>query len=190
MTTATENTNKALASRFLDLVRAHDVDALIDMVTDDWTMVGGPPDLPAGAAGVRQLFAGFGRIEQSWQVEEILADGDLVAVRAINRVDQDAFLGIPAAGKLQVFTATFIHRVVDGRIARTQRNADDLDRLGSSAPPSTRHRPRPRSPPPARIRWSERSSCGSSPRPTTMPPLSRRSLAPTGLFTQLVRPAP
>ena len=40
-----------------------------------------------------------------------------------------SFEGIDGAGKQQVFTATFIHRIADGLIQQTWRNADDLGRL-------------------------------------------------------------
>jgi hypothetical protein len=117
--------NNALGPRFLELVGDHDVDGLCGLITDDWTMWGGPPVLPRGPEGVRTLFATFGTVRQSW----VVAEGDRVVVRATNTCEQDEFLGIPAAGITQVFTATFTHRVVGGRIAETWRNADDLGRL-------------------------------------------------------------
>ena len=52
-----------------------------------------------------------------------------MVVRAINTCEQDSFLDVPAAGVTQRFTATFTHRVADGLIAETWRNADDLGRL-------------------------------------------------------------
>jgi len=67
-------------------------------------------------------------VRQSWVIDDVIAEGDRVVVRATNRCEQDEFLGIPADGIAQVFTATFTHRLVDGRIAETWRNADDLGR--------------------------------------------------------------
>ena len=122
-------TNKTIARRFLQLVADHDIDGLIDMIAPTWTMQGGPPDLPAGAEGIRVLFGTFGCIEQTWAVEHVIAEGDLVAVRATNTCKQDSFLGVPSRGRTQVFTATFIHRIAGGRIQQTWRNADDLGRL-------------------------------------------------------------
>ena len=121
--------NKALGQRFLELVGDHDVDGLCGLITDDWAMWGGPPALPRGPEGLRTLFATFGTVRQSWVIDDVIADGDRVVVRATNTCEQDEFLGIPAAGIAQVFTATFTHRVVGGRIAETWRNADDLGRL-------------------------------------------------------------
>ncbi len=87
------------------------------------------PVCPPGELGIRVLFGTFGRIAQSWEVNEVVAEGDTVVIRATCTVEQDRFLGIPAAGIQQVFTATFTHHVVNGHIDRTYRNADDLGRL-------------------------------------------------------------
>lgn len=128
-TQATLDANKQLAVRWLDLVSSGDVEAICAVTTQDWTMTGGPPDLPTGHAGVRALFATFGEITQSWHVDDVIAEGDRVAVRATNHCVQDSFFGIPAAGVEQVFTATFIFQIADGMVRRVWRNAADLQRL-------------------------------------------------------------
>ncbi len=121
--------NKAIAVEFLDRVTAHDIDGLIARTTPDWRMYGGPPGLPSGAEGIRALFATFGHIEQTWTMDDVVAEGDRVVIRATNNCMQDSFLGVPAAGVRQVFTATFTMRIQDGLVAETWRNADDLGRL-------------------------------------------------------------
>jgi hypothetical protein len=125
--------NKELAVRFLELVAAHDIDALCALVTPAWTMTGGPPGLPAGPEGIRILFGTFGKIEQEWAVQDVIAEGDRVVVRAVNTCEQESFLGVPSNGRTQVFTATFVHRVAGTPdrplIDQTWRNADDLGRL-------------------------------------------------------------
>ena len=84
---------------------------------------------PRGPEGLRTLFATFGSVRQSWVIDDVIAEGDRVVVRATNTCEQDEFLGIPATGIAQLFTATFTHRMAGGRIAETWRNADDLGRL-------------------------------------------------------------
>ena len=121
--------HKALAVRWLHLVSAGDVDELCRLCDPEWTMEGGPPDLPAGHAGLRALFAGFGEITQEWTIDDVIAEGDKVAVRATNRCTQDSLFGLPAAGIEQVFTATFVFQIRDGLVLRTWRNAADLQRL-------------------------------------------------------------
>jgi hypothetical protein len=44
-------------------------------------MHGGPPDLPQGVDGIRVLFETIGPIEQTWAVEDVIAEGDLVVTR-------------------------------------------------------------------------------------------------------------
>jgi hypothetical protein len=121
--------NKHVARRWLELVSEGRLDDLCAMTAPTWTLHGGPAGLPQGPAGLRELFRRVGHIEQQWNVEHVLAEGDTVAVRATNNCSQDNFLGIPANGRRQTFTATFIHRIVDGRVLETWRNADDLGRV-------------------------------------------------------------
>jgi SnoaL-like polyketide cyclase len=89
----------------------------------------GPPSLPAGPDGIRALFATFGRIEQAWSIEDTIAEGDKVAVRARNSCLQESFLGIPSHGRRQEFSATFVFRIEAGQVRETWRNADDLGRV-------------------------------------------------------------
>lgn len=120
--------NKALATRWLDQVSRHDIDAMLRTTTADWRMHGGPPDLASGPEGVRSLFEHIGPVRQQWTVDDVIAEGDRVVVRATNVCEQESFFGLPAAGIRQVFTATFIFRIEDGMVAEIWRNADDLGR--------------------------------------------------------------
>jgi len=132
--------NKRIARRFLELVGEHDVEALCGMVVPTWTMQGGPPGLPPGPDGLRELFRTFGETDQTWTIEDVIAEGDKVVVRAMNRCLQESFLGVPSHGQWQTFSAMFIHRISDGRIVETWRNADDLGRLlqlGARIEPAT-----------------------------------------------------
>lgn len=121
--------NKTLARRFLELVSEYKIVELCDMVSPTWRMHGGPPNLSSGPDGIRELFSTFGTIEQEWTIEDMIAEADKVVVRATNTCVQEKFLGIPAHGRQQTFTATFIHQIVDGKIVETWRNADDLGRM-------------------------------------------------------------
>jgi predicted ester cyclase len=127
--TDTLTANKRLAVAFLDAISDGDVAALAAMITPSWTMEGGPPDLPAGQEGIRVLFAHIGGVEQRWTMDDVIAEGDKVVVRATNHCEQDSFFGVPGRGIVQVFTATFTMQIVDGLVARIWRNAADLQRL-------------------------------------------------------------
>ena len=130
-TTATDTltANKRLAVRFLDLISDGDIAAIAALISPTWTMEGGPPDLPAGREGLRVLFDHIGGVRQRWMIDDVLAEGDKVVVRATNHCEQDGFFGVPGRGIVQVFTATFTMQIVDGLIAKVWRNAADLQRL-------------------------------------------------------------
>ncbi len=121
--------NKSVARRWLDLVTQGRVEELCAMTAPSWRMHGGPPALPSGPDGIRALFATFGPIEQTWSIEDVIAERDKVVVRATNTCLQESFLGIPSHGRRQVFSATFIFRIADGQVLETWRAADDLGRV-------------------------------------------------------------
>jgi hypothetical protein len=121
--------NKMIARQFLELVGEHKIEELCEMVAPTWRMHGGPPQLPSDPDGIRALFGAIGPIEQTWNIEDVIAEGDKVVVRATNTCTQESFFGISGRGVRQTFTATFIHQIADGKILETWRNADDLGRL-------------------------------------------------------------
>lgn len=121
--------NKRIARRFLELVSEHKVEELCELIAPTWIMHGGPPGLPSGPNGIRELFRTFGPIEQQWTIEDVIAEGDKVVVRATNTCRQESFLGIASHGRWQTFTAMFILWIAHGKILETWRNADDLGRI-------------------------------------------------------------
>jgi predicted SnoaL-like aldol condensation-catalyzing enzyme len=128
-TTSNIENNKAIGVQFLDYVTEGKIDEMCEMITPTWTMHGGLPGLPQGPDGIRVLFAHFNNIEQKWTIDDVIADNDKVVVRATNTCIQDSFFGIDASGITQTFTAMFIHKIVDGKIDETWRNANDLARV-------------------------------------------------------------
>ena len=121
--------NKKLARRWIELINEHRIEEICKMSAPEWTMHGGPPALPHGAEGVRELFRTIGEVQQSWTILDIIAEDDKVVVRAANTCVQESFFGVPGRGIVQKFSAMFIHKITDGRIVETWRNADDLGRI-------------------------------------------------------------
>ena len=62
-----------------------------------------------------ELFETIGPVEQEWAIEDVIAEGEKVVVRATNSCVQESFLGLPGLGRRQ----TFIHRISDGQILET-----------------------------------------------------------------------
>jgi predicted ester cyclase len=121
--------NKELARQWFHHISTGNLDGLRAMTSENWVMVGGPPDLPSGHEGIRMLFEHIGDIDQTWTIEDIIAENDKVVVRATNTCVQESFFGVPGAGITQVFSATFILHFADGLVINTWRNAADLQRL-------------------------------------------------------------
>ncbi|MEH1777266.1 ester cyclase [Nostoc sp.] len=121
--------NKIIAQRWMELISEHKIEEICEITAPTWKIHGGLPGLPLGPEGVRKLFGSFGAIQQKWTIEDVIAEGDKVVVRATNTCIQESFLGIPSRGRQQTFTATFIHYIADGKIIETWRNADDLGRV-------------------------------------------------------------
>ncbi|MEG4396644.1 ester cyclase [Microcoleus sp. BROC3] len=121
--------NKIIARQWFKLISEHRIEEICKMTDPNWKMHGGPPNLSSGPDGVRELFEIIGPIAQTWTVEDIIAEGDKVVVRLTNTCIQESFFGIPGRGRRQIFTAMFIHWIVNGKIVETWRNADDLGRV-------------------------------------------------------------
>lgn len=121
--------NKKLAVSWLRHLTVGRREELLRTTAPDWRMHGGPLGLPAGPDGIRALLDHIGPVDQTWEINDVIAEGDRVVVRATNTCIQDRLLGLPAAGITQVFTATFTFRMADGLIREIWRNADDLGRL-------------------------------------------------------------
>jgi predicted ester cyclase len=123
--------NKVIAQKFLKLVSEGNIAEVSKVISPSWKMhIGlGKTEIPSGHEGIRKLFESFGEIKQEWIINDVIAEENKVVVRATNHCEQQTFLGVPSYGRPQTFTATFIHRIVDGKIQETWRNADDLGRV-------------------------------------------------------------
>jgi len=85
--------NKRIATRWLDLVSEGDVEQICRCTASTWRLHGGPPELAEGHDGVRALFGHIGPIEQKWSIDDVIAEGDRVVVRATNSAGLDRACG-------------------------------------------------------------------------------------------------
>ncbi|MDQ6754243.1 MAG: ester cyclase [Actinomycetota bacterium] len=126
----TTEENKALVLRFYAEIDAGNIDALDELVAEDYLDHNPPfPGLPAGREGLKQAFQIFwtatpGRHE----IEDQLAEGDKVVTRltATGRHEGELPGPLPATGEELRQTAVAIHRVANGRIAEHWSNRDEL----------------------------------------------------------------
>jgi predicted ester cyclase len=129
-----ETENKSLVRRFYTELDAGNVDAMDDLVAEDYVDHNPPPfpGLASGRAGLKQAFGIFwdatpGRHE----IEDQVAEGDKVVTRltAYGRHDGELPGGLAATGRDMVQTAVSIHRVQDGRLVEHWSARDDLGLL-------------------------------------------------------------
>jgi steroid delta-isomerase-like uncharacterized protein len=132
--------NKAVVRRFFAALDDQDVDTVGDMLASDYRLhFDGNPvmDRGAGIGFFSAFIAAFPDI--SHQVQDQLAEGDLVATRILVRgTHQKEMMGIPATGKEIAISAINMVRVDDGKIAEHWVNSDSLGmmmQLGVVPPP-------------------------------------------------------
>jgi steroid delta-isomerase-like uncharacterized protein len=121
--------NKAVARRFIDEVfvqgRLDAVDELAaaDFVPHSWPSV--KPGVESLKQAVKRVSAGLSDV--SMKIEDMIAEGDKVAVRLTAHGKHDGeFMGLPATGKGYTISETHIFRVRDGKVTEHWRDADML----------------------------------------------------------------
>jgi steroid delta-isomerase-like uncharacterized protein len=121
--------NKALARRFIDEVFLKGSPEAVDaLLTEDFT---GHTWGPAGAGrdGLKAAIArvSSGLSDVSMTVEDVIAEGDEVAVRlTAHAVQVGTFMGLPPSGNAYTIGEIHIFRIRDGRIAEHWHQADLL----------------------------------------------------------------
>ena len=111
--------NKALARRFYDeVVNGRNLDAIDELVADDFVEHEALPGMPTDKSAPRAFFGMLHAAVPDLQVEveQIVAEGDLVAVRATARgTHQGELFGMPGTGQgFEMPWADFV-QVRDGR---------------------------------------------------------------------------
>jgi steroid delta-isomerase-like uncharacterized protein len=109
--------NKQLIRRFLQRVNAGDLAVVDEFISEDFVEHEEIPGLPATKAGVRQMFEMFQAAfaDAQFVVDDVIADGDIVSVRAhLTGRHRAEFMGVPASdNNISVGLADYF-RVDDG----------------------------------------------------------------------------
>lgn len=120
--------NKAVIRRFIDQVfEKHQLASVDELVARDFV----PHSWP-GVTGVDSFKRAIEKVsagpsELSLKIEDMIAEGDKVAVRlTLHAVHHADFLGIPAAGKEHTISETHIFYVKQGKVTEHWRDADLL----------------------------------------------------------------
>ena len=124
--------NKALVRRFYEEIDKGNIDAMDELVAEDYIDHSPPPfPVPPGREGVKEAFRIFWEATPGRHVvEDQIAEGDKVVTRltAHGRHDND-LPGIPRTGNDMEMTATVIHRIAGGMLAEKWSDKDVLRML-------------------------------------------------------------
>jgi steroid delta-isomerase-like uncharacterized protein len=130
----TPEENKALVRRFYEAIDAGDIDAMDDLVAEDYINHHPPPfpGLDEGREGLKQAFRIFQEATPGrHDIEDQVAEEDQVVTRltAHGRHEGDLPGPIPATGNEIHMSAVAIHRIADGKIAEHWSATDELGLL-------------------------------------------------------------
>jgi steroid delta-isomerase-like uncharacterized protein len=112
--------NKRVAREFIDRVFVHqDPKAVDELATEDFTARTFGP-LPPGREPLKQAMAraGAGVSDPEFRIEDVIAEGDRVAVRlTTTAVHSGTFMGVPPSGRRYSISEIHIFRIRDGQVA-------------------------------------------------------------------------
>ena len=124
--------NKALVRRFYEEIDEGNIDAMDELVAEDYVDHSPPPfPVPQGREGVKAAFKIFWEATPGRHVvEDQIAEGDKVVTRLTAHGRHEGDLpGIPRTGNDMEMTATVIHRIADGQLVEKWSDKDVLRML-------------------------------------------------------------
>ena len=111
--------DKAVVRRFYEVFRAGDMSILEEVLSSNFVDHNPFAGLPPGPEGLRQVIGTLRAAfpDSGISVEDMLAEGDKVAVRAeMTGTHRGEFMGIPATGNKIAVTGISIYKVAGGKI--------------------------------------------------------------------------
>jgi predicted ester cyclase len=115
----TSTENKTVARRVLEEVfPANDVEALRDVVSDEFVNHEAPEGTPPGLGSITMFMHLLNQAfsEQRWEIHDALAEDDKVVIRCTHSgVHTGDYFGLPATGRHFAYNQIHIIRVVDGK---------------------------------------------------------------------------
>ena len=124
--------NKALVRRFYEEIDKGNLDAMDELVAEDY-IDHSPPPFPVapGREGLKEAFKLFWEATPGYhQIEDQVAEGDKVVTRMTAYGKHEGDLpGMPRTGNDMKMTAVVIHRIEDGKLAEKWSDKDVLGML-------------------------------------------------------------
>jgi predicted ester cyclase len=113
--------NKRIVRRFYDEIDKGNLDAMDELVAEDYLDHNPPPfpGLRAGREGLKQAFEIFWKATPGYhKIEDQIAEGDKVVTRLSSYGKHEGDLpGAPRTGNDLMMTSITIHRIANGKLA-------------------------------------------------------------------------
>jgi predicted ester cyclase len=122
--------NKAIARRSFEVILpACDVEAMAEVTDPDIVSRGRRPDEPFGFEGVKRTMLWLATVfsDQRWVANEVLGDGDLVAIHLTHHGRHTGdLMGIPPTGREVAYDYVHFLRFRDGKAIEQWSVRDDM----------------------------------------------------------------
>lgn len=133
-------TTEELAFAVLDAMNTRQLDRIRDLVTDDFVDHGSPVPVPPGPDGYIAILTFVTEVlNVRTVVDEVIASGDTVAIRATaHGIHKVAPAGLEATGRPYAMKTAHFYRSRDGRLSEHWGIRDELDvlfQVGALTPP-------------------------------------------------------
>jgi steroid delta-isomerase-like uncharacterized protein len=134
--------NKALVRRFYAEIDKGNIDAMDELVAEDYLDHNPPPfpGLKSGREGLKQAFKIFWEATPGYhEIEDMIAEGDKVVTRMTSYGKHEKDLpGAPATGNEMKMTSITIHRIANGKLVEKWAEKDVMGfliQIGVMKPP-------------------------------------------------------
>jgi steroid delta-isomerase-like uncharacterized protein len=125
--------NKALVRRFYEEIDKGNLDAMDELVAEDYIDHNPPPipNLAPGREGIKQAFKLFWQATPGYhRIEDQIAEGDRVVTRLTSFGKHEGDLpSAPATGNEMKMTSITIHRIENGKLAEKWSEKDMISLL-------------------------------------------------------------
>jgi predicted ester cyclase len=125
------NLTEKLARDILDALDTGDIERIGPLVADDFVDHGAPPWAPQGRAGYLRILGFLTTVLQlRYELHDVVADGDKVAIRATaHGVHNSDHLGFAATGKPYAMPTMHLYRQQGGVLVEHWGVRDELEAL-------------------------------------------------------------
>jgi len=124
--------NKQIVRRYQEIYNSNNLDALLEVVSEDLLTPKIMPGVPHGIEGAKAahqiMLTGFP--DYQTVIDDLFAEDDKVAARiTMSGTHTGSFMGIPPTGKFISFTGMYIARIANGKIVEHWGEEDGVSLL-------------------------------------------------------------